>query len=182
MVSRTRLPRPYFPGANQTNMKTKKHKDGWWITEIPECYECEVCDNCGSQDDVGPYDTKAEAEDDRRGLARSEKHKDDRAFWTCEKNVQSLTLVILRQSKKLGLFAIFPEEAVDGNAENCKCYGLSLEGYSSAEYVKCMRTSRAATAKESEKILTALHKLSWKNLKVIKRATSLMHEKRKKKQ
>lgn len=147
-------------------MKTKKKSDGWWITGVPESEDC------------GPYDTKKEAEEDRVGLARTEKNMDRRAFWTCEKN-EPLTPVLLR--KKDGeLFALFPEEAVD-DVEHCKSYGLS-EGYAAANYTKCMRASKAATPKESEKILVALRKLKWKNLKVIKRATSLMHTKRRKKQ
>ena len=145
-------------------MKTVKRKDGWWIEGVPEC------------DSIGPYDTKAEAEDDRRGLERTEKYMDKRSYWTCEKETQPLTPVVFR-SKRDDLFALFPTEAVDG--ENCKCY-LLLDGYNSANYEKCMRSSKAATKKESEKILVALRKLGWKNLKVIKRATSIMHEKRKK--
>ena len=39
-------------------MKTVKKDDGWWITEMPE------------GDDCGPYDTKAEALDNLRGLRR----------------------------------------------------------------------------------------------------------------
>lgn len=66
-------------------MKTVKRKDGWWITDIPECNECEVCEDCGSQSDVGPYETKLEADDDRKGLARTNKVWDRRASWTCEK-------------------------------------------------------------------------------------------------
>jgi len=162
-------------------MKTKKRKDGWWVTEMPECNECEVCENCGAQDDCGPYGNKKEADEDKAGLSRTEKNMDKRAFWTCEKDTPPIP-IILRQSKKLELFALFPEEAVDGDPERCKCYGLSLEDYSSADYTKCMRASRAATPKESKKILAALNKLKWKNLKVIKRATSIMHTKRRKKQ
>jgi hypothetical protein len=147
-------------------MKSVKRKDGWWIVDILDSEDC------------GLYNTKKEAEEDRVGLERTEKNMDKRAFWTCEKS-EPLTPVILRQSKKSELFALFPEEAVDGDTERCKCYGLS-NGYSSADYTKCMRASRAATPKESEKILAALGKLKWKNLKVIKRATSLMHMRRKK--
>jgi hypothetical protein len=152
-------------------MKTVKRKDGYWITGVPEC------------DIVGPYETKSEAEDDRVGLERTEKNMDKRAFWTCEKNVQPITPVLLRKDKSGGeLFALFPEEDIDGVPEHCKCYNLSSEGYAAADYTKCMRISKAATTKESEKILAALRKLKWKNLKVIKRATSLTHAKRGKKQ
>ena len=66
-------------------MKTRKRKDGWWITDLPECNQCEECEDCGSQSDCGPYATKAEAEDDRKGLARTEKVMDRRASWTVEK-------------------------------------------------------------------------------------------------
>ncbi len=149
-------------------MKTVKKDDGkWWIEGVPEC------------DIIGPYETRAEAEDDRKGLARTEKNMDRRDYWTCEKDTQPLTPVVLR-SQGDKLFALFPEEAVDGTTEHCKCYRLS-DGYAAANYTKCMRTSKAATAKESEKILAALRELNWKNLKVIKRATSAMHKKRGKK-
>jgi hypothetical protein len=66
-------------------MKTVKRKDGWWITNLPECNECEVCEQCPSCQDVGPYDNKSEAEDDRRGLARTERNGKRRDFWTCER-------------------------------------------------------------------------------------------------
>jgi len=148
-------------------MKPVKRKDGWWITDIPESEDC------------GPYETKSEAEDDRKGLARTEKNMDKRDFWTCERETQPLTPVVLRKYKSGGLFALLPTEAVDGNVEHCKCYNLSFGGYDPANYVKSMQTSKAATAKESEEILAVLRELNWKNLKVIKRATSAMHEKRK---
>jgi len=51
-------------------MKSVKRSDGWWITNIPECEDC------------GPYDTKAEAEDDQRGLERFEKYGHLRSFCT----------------------------------------------------------------------------------------------------
>jgi len=66
-------------------MKTMKRKDGWWITGMPECDGCEVCENCGAQDDIGPYETKAEAEEDRKGLARTDRSGRRRDFWTCER-------------------------------------------------------------------------------------------------
>lgn len=40
-------------------MELEKRKDGWWITNMPDGGEC------------GPYDTKAEAADDKRGLKRT---------------------------------------------------------------------------------------------------------------
>jgi len=146
-------------------MKTVKQKDGWWIEDVLEC------------DIIGPYNTKKEAEDDRRGLERTEKNMNKRTFWTCEKETQTLTPVVFR-SKEDSLFALFPEEAIDNNVEHCKCYSLLLEGYASANYKKSMQDSKAATKKESEKILAILKKLGWKNLKIIKRASSIMHKKR----
>jgi hypothetical protein len=41
-------------------MQVTKKSDGWWIVNVPDTVtEC------------GPYDTRAEAEDDRRGLERT---------------------------------------------------------------------------------------------------------------
>jgi hypothetical protein len=54
-------------------MKLVKREDGWWITEVPDC------------DDCGPYGTKAEADDDRRGLDRYFKYGHLRSFVTSEK-------------------------------------------------------------------------------------------------
>lgn len=41
-------------------MKSEKREDGWWITNTPEAV-----------DEMGPYTTKAEAEEDRIGVQRS---------------------------------------------------------------------------------------------------------------
>ncbi len=41
-------------------MKVKKLEDGWWIVDVPE----DVLE-------MGPYDTKAEALDDMRGVQRT---------------------------------------------------------------------------------------------------------------
>ena len=48
-----------------SEMKLQKRKDGWWIINIPD-----------SVTEGGPYDTKAEAEEDMRGLARTFKMLD----------------------------------------------------------------------------------------------------------
>ena len=53
-------------------MKPVKRADGWWLTDVPEC------------EDLGPYDTKAEAVDDQRGLERTERYGHRRSFWTGE--------------------------------------------------------------------------------------------------
>jgi len=47
--------------------------NSWWIV--------------GDEEDgpYGPYDTKTEAEDDRKGLNRTERHWDDREYWTTKK-------------------------------------------------------------------------------------------------
>lgn len=47
--------------ANQkpTSPRLRKRADGWWIEGLPE-----------DTPDCGPYETKAEADDDRRGLER----------------------------------------------------------------------------------------------------------------
>lgn len=41
-------------------MKLTKREDGWWITDCPEGVE-----------EMGPYDSKSEADEDRRGVQRS---------------------------------------------------------------------------------------------------------------
>ncbi len=50
-------------------MKIRKRKDGWWIIEVPECEDC------------GPYDTKEEAEEDLKGLERTERWGHLKTFW-----------------------------------------------------------------------------------------------------
>ena len=49
-------------------MDVEQRPDGWWIIEVPECCDC------------GPYDTKAEAESDMRGIARAIKYGDIPGF------------------------------------------------------------------------------------------------------
>ena len=49
--------------AEIEKMKTVKRGGYWWITGVPDCEDC------------GPYHTKAEAEDDRRGMARFIKYE-----------------------------------------------------------------------------------------------------------
>jgi hypothetical protein len=46
-------------------MRIQRQEDGWWIVDVP-CYEADgsSCTNCG------PYATKADAIDDKRGLER----------------------------------------------------------------------------------------------------------------
>ncbi|MHB8971031.1 MAG: hypothetical protein ACYC3X_22600 [Pirellulaceae bacterium] len=48
-----------------TTLRTARQSDGWWILDVPEyCVNGETCTSCG------PYATKADADDDRRGLQR----------------------------------------------------------------------------------------------------------------
>ncbi len=54
-------------------MNVIKRKDGWWVTEVPECEDC------------GPYSTSAEADSDRRGLERVDRWGHLRSFWTSER-------------------------------------------------------------------------------------------------
>jgi len=57
------------------DLPLKKKTDGWWITGMPEpdCPEC------------GPYDTKAEAESDQRGLKRYYKFGHIHSRWTSDR-------------------------------------------------------------------------------------------------
>jgi hypothetical protein len=54
-------------------MKSEKRVDGWWVTEIPECGDC------------GPYPTKGDADETKRGLQRTFDNLDDPTFFTCER-------------------------------------------------------------------------------------------------
>jgi len=60
--------------VHQTNVIVKSVKRGkeWWITGVPESEDC------------GPYDTKAEAEEDRIGLERTERWGHLHHFYTSD--------------------------------------------------------------------------------------------------
>jgi len=51
-------------------MKTRKLGRRWWITGDADWLPC------------GPYDTKAEADEDRRGLQKTLEHENDRSWFT----------------------------------------------------------------------------------------------------
>ncbi len=53
----------------RSEMRLQKRPDGWWIVNVPD-----------SVTESGPYDTRAEAEDVRGGLARTFKVLDDGTF------------------------------------------------------------------------------------------------------
>jgi hypothetical protein len=53
-------------------MKIKKKDSGWWIIDENDAY--------------GPYDTKADAESDARGIERFYRNVDNRRFFTTEKS------------------------------------------------------------------------------------------------
>ncbi len=57
-------------------MKSAKRDGKWWVTEVPESEDC------------GPYDTKAEAEEGRVGLERTEKWGHLYQFWTSDKRAK----------------------------------------------------------------------------------------------
>jgi len=54
-------------------MRSVKREDGWWIVDVPNAPDC------------GPYDSKREAEDDRRGMERFEKFEDRPGFVTVDR-------------------------------------------------------------------------------------------------
>jgi hypothetical protein len=53
-------------------MKSVKREDGWWVTKIPEC------------SDIGPYGTKAEADEHKCDLKATFDNLDNWSFWTTE--------------------------------------------------------------------------------------------------
>lgn len=58
-------------------MELQKLPDGWWITD-PDA------DPAVYPQGYGPYATKAEAENDRRGMLRFEKYRNKPGFITCD--------------------------------------------------------------------------------------------------
>ena len=59
-----------------TDLDLEQRGDGWWIVGLPD-----------TDPDCGPYDTKQEAESDRRGLQRYFRWGHLREFWTTDKTV-----------------------------------------------------------------------------------------------
>lgn len=53
-------------------MDLERRQDGWWITGLPDGPDC------------GPYDRKADAASDRRGMKRFFRYQDEREFFTME--------------------------------------------------------------------------------------------------
>ena len=60
-----------LPGRQCVDVE--KQAEGWWIIGIPDA------------PDAGPYDRKADAESDRRGLRRFFQHEHERAFFTIDR-------------------------------------------------------------------------------------------------
>ena len=54
-------------------MDLEKRGDGWWITGVQDTPDC------------GPYDSRTDAANDRKGMARFFKHEDQREFFTVER-------------------------------------------------------------------------------------------------
>ena len=54
-------------------MKLEKQSDGYWIKGLPDIPAC------------GPYDRKADAQSDRRGMKRFLRHENERDFFTVER-------------------------------------------------------------------------------------------------
>jgi len=53
-------------------MKCVKRDDGWWVCGIPEC------------GDIGPYESRSEANEHKIGLQRTFDNIDNWSFWTTE--------------------------------------------------------------------------------------------------
>lgn len=57
------------------NLRTVRRGGKWWIvSDDPSFVEC------------GAYDTRREADDDRRGLERTARYGHQRRFWTTEQS------------------------------------------------------------------------------------------------
>ena len=73
------------------SMRTVKKADGWWVTGIPDCYDC------------GPYKTKDDAEEHRRGLQRTYDNIDDPTFFTGEKLPKARQRLAAKPRQRLSL-------------------------------------------------------------------------------
>lgn len=60
--------------AQTARLRIARRHGAWWILGGG--------DDAG---DIGPYATRREAEEDRRGLERTARYGHRRSFWTCEK-------------------------------------------------------------------------------------------------
>jgi hypothetical protein len=66
-------PQPKSPPRGVIVSEVERREDGWWITGLPE-----------DVGDCGPYDTKASAEDDRRGMERFTKYEGKEGYLTVD--------------------------------------------------------------------------------------------------
>ncbi len=85
--------------------------------------------------------------------------------------------VMLRIGKRSNnLFALFPEEPANWPGTLCSCYDLQ-DGHTGADYEWCIQMSKPATGPDAERILEALARTGYDNLKVIKRASHTQYAK-----
>lgn len=56
------------------SLELEHRPSGWWIVGLPD-----------TAPECGPYDTKVEAQSDKRGLERFYKNEDRRAFFTTDR-------------------------------------------------------------------------------------------------
>ena len=85
--------------------------------------------------------------------------------------------VVLRAWKPSGEFlALFPTLPADLNGYHCDSYGF-CDGSGGADYHGCIKSSRPAKGEEAAELTRELERIGYR-LRVVKRATSAMHDAR----
>jgi len=84
---------------------------------------------------------------------------------------------VFRKDREGIIFAMFPEDPADNLGRFCTCY-QHVGQHSGADYYGCVQTSALAKPEEYNRLLRELQCIGYDNLKIIKRASPDMHQKR----
>jgi len=87
-----------------------------------------------------------------------------------------ITSVIFRMDREGSVFALFPELPSDCQGFFCTCY-QHIGQHSDADFQGCIAHSRPAKAQEYRDLFNELERRGY-HLQVYKRATRVMHERR----
>ncbi len=73
-------------------------------------------------------------------------------------------------------FAMFPELPGDHHSGRCSCW--TPYGHTTADYEMCIANSRAADKIETDRMLRELQRAGYENLRVLRRAGYVHHQRR----
>ena len=95
---------------------------------------------------------------------------------TTEEKAEVVVVFRFDKGRDGSVFALFPEEPGDTTGRYCSCY-QHIGQHSSADYYGCIQNSRPAKPHEYADLAKELERIGYV-LKVRRRATYAMHEKR----